>query len=398
MPGGTDRREDEQVPQFYGRIDEKFAEWEIDVRLWQAEFKEEDRDRLGPRLYRRGLHGQPKIIVKTKLGAQGVAQFTVDNIKCLEDNGYGELPEELGLEALDNYFDMRRGKAESIQDYIFREEILTVALQKDTAIDLDEKIRGYWLMRTSNLTEREIFGIKIITQGADTTRASKKKPSPRRLLQRNVRKSGTISVRQETERETALVDTLKPRISICMEKVMMIKLTHTSESESNCSEQWYELDGQEQEALISLRDARKKLQHATKSRRFYPKGGGRGRARNTGKSIDELKKVTTCNRCGANRSLGRKIAHSLPEAARRDLTQQRAKEKSRRFRREKSDGKGRGGSSNYPIVEVYNDGSKNQTSHMKGSSWICGSGLWCCQESVWSETCCSDGTDMCTRR
>ena len=44
-----------------------------------------------------------------------------------------------------------------------------------------------------------------------------------------------------------------------------------SESESNYSEQWYELDGQEQEALISLRDAPKKLQHATKSRRFYPK-------------------------------------------------------------------------------------------------------------------------------
>ena len=56
MSGGTDRREDEQVPQFYGRIDEKFAEWETDVRLWQVEFKVEDRDRLGPRLYRRGLH------------------------------------------------------------------------------------------------------------------------------------------------------------------------------------------------------------------------------------------------------------------------------------------------------------------------------------------------------
>ena len=104
------------------------------------------------------MHGQPKIIVKTKLGTQDVAQFTVDNIiKCLKDNGYGELPEELGQEALDNYFDMRQGKA--------GEEILTVALQKDTAIDLDEKIRGYWLMRTSNLTEREISGIKIITQG-----------------------------------------------------------------------------------------------------------------------------------------------------------------------------------------------------------------------------------------
>ena len=71
----------------------------------------------------------------------------------------------------------------------------------------------------------------------------------------------------------------------------------TSESESNCSEQWYELDDHEQEALISLRDARKKLQHATMSRRFYPKGGGR--TRSTRKSIDELKKVTTCNRCGA---------------------------------------------------------------------------------------------------
>ena len=136
------------------------------MRLWQVEFKVEDRDRLGPRLYRRGLHGQPKIIVKTKLGTQDVAQFTVDNIiQCLKDNGYGELPEELGQEALDNYFDMRQGKAESIQDYIFREEILTVALKKDTAIDLDEKIRGYWLMRTWNLTERDISGIKIITQG-----------------------------------------------------------------------------------------------------------------------------------------------------------------------------------------------------------------------------------------
>ena len=34
-----------------------------------------------------------------------------------------------------------------------------------------------------------------------------------------------ISVRQETERETALVDTLRSRISIFMETVMMIKLT-----------------------------------------------------------------------------------------------------------------------------------------------------------------------------
>ena len=225
MSGGTDRREDEQVPQFYGRIDEKFAEWKTDVRLWQVEFKVEDRDRLGPRLYRRGLHGQPKITVKTKLGTQDVAQFTVDNIiKCLKDNGYGELLEELGQKALDNYFDMRQGKAESIQDYIFREEILTVALQKDTAIDLDEKIRGYWLMRTSNLTGNEKFLESRSSLRSRHSSRKSKKPSPRRL-QRNVRKSGMISVRQETERETALVDTLRHRISVFMETVMMIKLT-----------------------------------------------------------------------------------------------------------------------------------------------------------------------------
>ena len=191
-----------------------------DVRLWQVDFKLEDRDRLGPRLYRRGVHGQPEIIVKTKHGTQDVSQFTVDNIiQCLKDNGHGELPEELGQEALDNYFDMRQGKAESILDYIFREETLTVALKKETAIDLDEKIRGYWLMRTSNLTEREISGIKI--QLAQV----KKRPSPRRLLPRDVRMSGMISVKQETERETALVDTLRPRISITMETVMMTKRT-----------------------------------------------------------------------------------------------------------------------------------------------------------------------------
>ena len=142
-----------------------YHEWVIDVKLWGAEFKEEDSDRLGPKSYRRGLHGQPKIIVKTKLGTIDLSQFTVDNIiQCLQDNGYGELPEELGQEALDNYFDMCKGKAESIQDYIFREEILTVALKKDTAIDLDEKNRGYWLMRTSNLTDREVSGIKIVSQ------------------------------------------------------------------------------------------------------------------------------------------------------------------------------------------------------------------------------------------
>ena len=47
-----------------------------------------------------------------------------------------------------------------------------------------------------------------------------------------------------------------------------------------------------------------------------------------------------------------------------EIPSARGKGKSRRFRR-KPDGKGRRRSSNYPIVEVYNDGSKTHASHMK---------------------------------
>ena len=267
------------------------------MRLWQVEFKVKDRDRLGPRLYRRGLHGQPKTIVKTKLGTQDVAQCTVDNIiQCLKDNGFGELSEELGQEALDNYFDMRQGKAESILDYIFRKEILTVALKKDTAIDLDEKIRGYWLVRTSNLTEREISGIKIITQG-QTQLAQVKKAITQTIVAKK-REEVRDDLREARDRARDRPGGYAEAPNFHLHGNSDDDQADTiSESESNCSEQWYELDGQEQEALISLRDAQKKLQHATKSRRFYPKGGGR--ARSTGKSIDELKKVTPCNRCGA---------------------------------------------------------------------------------------------------
>ena len=73
--------------------------------------------------------------------------------------------------------------------------------------------------------------------------------------------------------------------------------------------------------------------------------------------------MTPCNRCGA-------IGHweedcTQPARSRKKRsTSAKGKGKSRRFRRGKSDGKGRG-SSNYPIVEVYNDGSRIQTSHMK---------------------------------
>ena len=110
-------------------------------------------------------------------------------------------------------------------DYIFREEILTVALKKDTAIDPDAKIRGNWLMRTSNLTEREISGIKIITLGQTELAQVKKAITQTIVAKKREEVSVMVSVRQETERETALVDTLRPRISIFMETVMMTKRT-----------------------------------------------------------------------------------------------------------------------------------------------------------------------------
>ena len=295
--------------------------------------------------------------MKTKLGTQDVAQFTVNNItQCLKDSGYGELPEELGQEALDNYFDMRQGKAESILDYMLRVEILTVALRKDTAIDLDEKIRGYWLMRTSNLTEREISGIIIITQG-QTQLAQVKKAITQTMVARKreeVRDDLREARDRARDRHGEHAEATNFHLDGDNDDNQEDRI---SESESNCSEQWYELDGQEQEALTSLKDARKKLQHATKSRRFFPKGGGR--ARSTGKTIDELKKVTPCNRCGAIGHWEEDCTQPVRSRKKR-FPPQEAREKVIGSGEEKSDGKGRG-SSNYPIVEVYNDGSKTHT-------------------------------------
>ena len=75
-------------------------------------------------------------------------------------------------------FDIKQGKSERIQDYIFREEILTVGLQEDTAIDLDEKIRGYRLITTSNLAEREVSKIKSSLRYRDSSRKSEKSHHP----------------------------------------------------------------------------------------------------------------------------------------------------------------------------------------------------------------------------
>ena len=121
---------EDDVPQFSGKINDHFVEWVTDVRLWEAERKGETKPRPGPRLHRRGLLGQPKETIKTLLGQGDLAGFTVENnIETFRNNGYGDTLEDKDQEALDNYFDMRQGEAEAIQDYINREHIMSPPLQ-----------------------------------------------------------------------------------------------------------------------------------------------------------------------------------------------------------------------------------------------------------------------------
>ena len=120
------------------------------------------------------------------------------------------------------------------------------------------------------------------------------------------------------------------------------------------------------------------------------------RARSTGKSIDELRKVTPCNRCGAIGHWEEERTQPARSRKKRSLSAKGTKEKVVGFRRGKSDGKGRV-SSNLRHCGDLQRWFEDSNVTYEGSFWICCFGLWCCLESVWSETCCSDGTDICTR-
>ena len=125
-------------------------------------------------------------------------------------------------------------------------------------------------MRTSNLTGREFFGIKIITQG-QTQLAQVKKAITQTIVAKKreeVRDDLREAGDRARDRPGGYADTPNFHLHGHSDDDQDDMI---SESESNCSEQWYELDGQEQEALISLRDARKKLQHATNQKDFTQK-------------------------------------------------------------------------------------------------------------------------------
>ena len=201
-------------------------------------------------------------------------------------------------------------------------------------------------MRMSNLTEREISGIKIITQGQ--TQLAQVKRAITQTIVAKKREEVRDDHREAGDRARGRPGRYAEAPNFHL---------HGNSDDDQADTQIVQSSGtswmvKNKKALISLRDARKKLQHATKSIRFYPKGGGR--ARSTGTSIEELKQVTSCNPCGAIGNWEEDCSQPARSRKKRSPSA-KGKGKSRPFRREKSDGKGRGGSSNYPIVVVYND-------------------------------------------
>ena len=84
----------------------------------------------------------------------------------LETSGYGEEEEdERQFEVLDTYSDLAQGKAETVTDYVAREELAAVGLKKYAKIELLSKLRGYWVMRTCRLHEAEKLNIRVLTRG-----------------------------------------------------------------------------------------------------------------------------------------------------------------------------------------------------------------------------------------
>ena len=133
---------DRNIPSFSGAVKESYREWKLNVHLWFAEAKEDSRPLLVLRLLRRGLRGQPRELCKT-LMEPNIKIVQIEEIfKTLETNGYGEEEDERQFEVLDTYLDLAQGKAETVTDYVAREELAAVGLKKYAKIELPSKLRG----------------------------------------------------------------------------------------------------------------------------------------------------------------------------------------------------------------------------------------------------------------
>ena len=102
-------------------------------------------------------------------------------------------------------------------------------------------------MRT-NLTEREISGIKIITQGQ--TQLAQVKRAITQTIVAKKREEVRDDLREAGDRARDRLGGYAEAPNFHLHGNSDDDQADTiSESESNCSEQWYELDGQEQEPL-----------------------------------------------------------------------------------------------------------------------------------------------------
>ena len=124
-------------------------------------------------------------------------------------------------------------------------------------------------MKTSNLTDREVSGIKIITQGQTQLTQVKKAITQTIVAKKREEVRGDLRKAGDRARDRAGRYAEAPNFHL--DGNSDDDEDRNSEPESNCSEQWYDLDGQEQEALSSLRDALKETSTCDKVKKFLPK-------------------------------------------------------------------------------------------------------------------------------
>ena len=108
-------------------------------------------------------------------------------------------------------------------------------------------------MITSNLTEREISGIKIITQ--EQTQLAHVKKAITQTIVAKKREEVRDDLREAGDRARDRPGGYAEAPNFHLHGNSDGDQVDTiSESESNCSEQWYELDGQEQEELLEMHE------------------------------------------------------------------------------------------------------------------------------------------------
>ena len=118
---------------------------------------------------------------------------------------------------MDNYVDLRQGKAKAIQDYINREEIMSLPLQNLTKIALDEKMRGHWLIRTSAFSEQEIAQVSESSPNGALDSLLREERSSRHSFRDGEKKFTMTVVNRKTEpviRQAVLVITLTPSLTV----------------------------------------------------------------------------------------------------------------------------------------------------------------------------------------